>query len=707
MKAKQLLILVAPVVLLVFALTGCSQNQQEIFDAAMKMQNVNSMQEHTTMTFQLSGSGFEPDSQKQLDEAARLVNNTKVDLDAKINCNKQKTLIKSQVDMKLDYEGTVINLPYWVNLDYTGSTPKFLEIFKLPLVAKASLPPLLASKEYMVMNLYEMNNSELEKMNMINMMYFLKVYQEKSSDFLTDYAQRFNPAFHVVDNGIQDVQTNDGLKQARIYTIKINDRQLKEFIHYSVNNFLQDKETIKFIKDLMYSMLEHSQVPDKEIILANFDEGFNEFETVIPQFLEQFNLGMDQLKDVEFLGEKGLEIQYAISDGYLVQESMAIDLKLDMGQIGQFMNILNEQQGPSEDLKGTLNLMINLNTDISHINTLQDIKIPEVTNDNSFTLTDLMNFFTTTRLSGEDRYQTAIEISKQFNPGTIPHVIIASGNNFPDALSANVLATKLKAPLLLVDSRVESSNETMNYISQHLSKTGTVYILGGTELIGTEFETQLNEMGFNNLERIGGNDRYDTNILIAQKLNVLKNTPIIIASGENFPDALSISSIAGNKGYPVLLVSKDNMTQAVKNFITNDQPSQIYLMGGTGAVSETIKSEIQALVPNCPVTRLAGQDRFDTTGQILNMFSLDPKTIYIASGNNYPDALAGSVLAAVTGDPILLIDPDSPNLPPATEAYLHKLYELNIHPTVISFGGSVAVPDAVIDKVKGILYGSL
>lgn len=308
------------------------------------------------------------------------------------------------------------------------------------------------------------------------------------------------------------------------------------------------------------------------------------------------------------------------------------------------------------------------------------------------------------RHSGNDRYETAKAISEQFNNGTIQDVIITSGNNFPDALSASVLAKKLNAPILLVDRNVQGSSEALNYVSQHLSKTGIVHIIGGTGIIGTEFETKLNQMGYANIDRIGGYDRYDTDVLIGQKLNVAKNTPVVIASGENFPDALSISSVASSNGYPILLVSSD-MAQGVKDFIVNDQPSKVIIVGGTSVVSDSIKTQLANLVPNAEITRLSGQDRFDTAGQIVSTYVKNPKNIYLASGLNFPDALAGSVLASVTGDPILLIDPSLGTVPPAIEAYLKQLKSNNVRPNIVSFGGTAVVPDVVVKNVENILTG--
>lgn len=214
---------------------------------------------------------------------------------------------------------------------------------------------------------------------------------------------------------------------------------------------------------------------------------------------------------------------------------------------------------------------------------------------------------TNNRLAGLDRFQTARIIAEQFNADTVQDVILTSGNNFPDALAACVLAKKLNAPILLVDSQVQGSTEAFNYISEHLSKKGMVHIIGGVGVISSDFEAQLTQMGFSNIERMGGFDRYDTDLLIAEKLAVVKNTPVVIASGEVFPDALSISSFAAYKGWPILLAGKDYLAEGIKDYLAAQQPAEVYIVGGSGVISEAVKSQIQALVPQAAVTRLAGR----------------------------------------------------------------------------------------------------
>ncbi|MDR3540201.1 MAG: cell wall-binding repeat-containing protein [Desulfosporosinus sp.] len=309
------------------------------------------------------------------------------------------------------------------------------------------------------------------------------------------------------------------------------------------------------------------------------------------------------------------------------------------------------------------------------------------------------------RLSGSTRFETAKVISEFYSNGKVKNVIFSTGNEFADALSASVLAHKKEAPILLVDSSVDNSKDAFDYVIQHLDSTGTVYIIGGVGVIGTEFETRLNDLGFKNVVRIAGMDRYDTSYRIASSLNDLNVSSVVIASGEQYPDALSISSIAANKGWPILLSPNDALPREMKQFLLERKPSKVYLAGGVGEISDLVKSEISTLLPQTSVERLAGPSRFDTNIIIAETFAMNPATVYLATGYDFADAMAGSAVAAKNGDPIIFIDPSLPTLPKSVASYFGKLYANNISPNLISFGGSGVVTDKLINSIRDLISG--
>lgn len=309
------------------------------------------------------------------------------------------------------------------------------------------------------------------------------------------------------------------------------------------------------------------------------------------------------------------------------------------------------------------------------------------------------------RISGVDRYQTAKAISQEFNGGICNNVILASGITFPDALAASVLSKKLNAPIILADVSVSGSAQAMEYIYTHVQSGGTIYIIGGTAVVGTDMEATLKAKGYINIVRLAGQSPYDTDMAVVNEVNVPQGTPVFIASGENFPDALSVSSFAGSKQYPILLVGTNVLPEKTNAYLVSNKPSTVYIAGGTSVVSQAVENQIKEATPNATIKRLAGNDRYDTAGVVVKEFASTPNTIYLANGLNFPDALAGSALAARTGEPILLVDNASSTMPPAIGAYLQQLRDAGIRPNVRALGGSVAVPEILIQQSEAILDG--
>lgn len=317
------------------------------------------------------------------------------------------------------------------------------------------------------------------------------------------------------------------------------------------------------------------------------------------------------------------------------------------------------------------------------------------------TTSALANTTINPRLYGLDRYQTSTAIANQFS--NVNNVVLASGNDFSDALAASVLAHKLNAPILLVDITTQTSKDALDYIETHLQAQGTIYIAGGNAIIGSDFDIFLSSKGYR-VKRLGGFDRYDTNLLIVNELNSTSEA-VFIASGENFPDALSVSSFASHTNSPIILTQTNVIPKGIQDFLISKQPKQVYIAGGTSVVSSGVEDQIKSILPSSKITRFAGYERFDTAALIYNQFAEIPNNIYIASGLDYPDALSGTVLAAQNGDPILLIDPTTPLVPTNIAAYLSKLYQTGVSPSVTALGGTSVVPDQVVNNIINLLNG--
>ena len=193
------------------------------------------------------------------------------------------------------------------------------------------------------------------------------------------------------------------------------------------------------------------------------------------------------------------------------------------------------------------------------------------------------NNYNISRLYGENRYETSVNISNKFSQDKIDNIIIASGNDFPDALAGSVLSKKLNAPILLVDKTPDENLNSINYIKNHLTSNGTIYVLGGKGSVNESYINYFKTTGYN-VKRLGGATRFETNKAIVNFLNVKKGTPLVLVNGYGFADALSVSSIAASKGYPILMSDANNLPTEIVEVINNIQPSKVFIIGDRKSV---------------------------------------------------------------------------------------------------------------------------
>lgn len=299
--------------------------------------------------------------------------------------------------------------------------------------------------------------------------------------------------------------------------------------------------------------------------------------------------------------------------------------------------------------------------------------------------------FSSLRLGGSDRYNTAIEIAKKFQNGKmLDNVVIANGSNFPDALTGSALATSLNAPILLTYTNYAPKTRTIEYIKSNLKKEGTVYLLGSAGVVPDGYINELKAAGFSKFVRLGGSDRYATNLEIVNRMNVKEGTPIFVANSTSFADSLSASPISAAKGMPIFLSFKDYMPEKTMNAIKKIKPSKIYVVGSNGVITDGLANQLSKIAP---VTRLGGPDRYDTCLAINKHFNLDTENAIIASGLDFPDALTGSVLATKLNAPIILL----PSwVGEKQKTYIDSTRMRNLY----ILGGNALITDTMVNQLK-------
>lgn len=242
------------------------------------------------------------------------------------------------------------------------------------------------------------------------------------------------------------------------------------------------------------------------------------------------------------------------------------------------------------------------------------------------------------------RYETAVAISKEKWANGSDTIVLVTGMDYPDALSATPLAAKHNAPILLTENK--KLPQSVKAEIKRLSASNAI-IVGGNGAVSKEIEIELKAMGVAT-RRIDGKDRYNTAINIAKEIGT--ENGIAVAYGLNYADALSIAPVAGKLSMPIILTPSNYMNKDVKNFIDSTEINETVIVGGIGAVSY----EVASAFPN-PM-RIGGKNRFETNINVLSTFGnwLSYDEVYVATGMNYPDALSGSAAAAMTGSPLIL-----------------------------------------------------
>ncbi|MFF1572869.1 cell wall-binding repeat-containing protein [Leifsonia sp. NPDC058292] len=258
---------------------------------------------------------------------------------------------------------------------------------------------------------------------------------------------------------------------------------------------------------------------------------------------------------------------------------------------------------------------------------------------------------TVNRVSGQDRYAGAIAVSQAAypDPGTAKVVYLASGETFPDALSAAAAAAKEHGPLLLTPAA--SLPPAVKKEIERLAPEKIV-VVGGPGAVSAKVFDQLDGLS-DELVRYSGLSRYETSQTIVDRVfgDSGVNT-LYIATGANFPDALSAGAAAGANSSAVLLVpgSSTTLDAATSALITKLHPAAIRITGGTGSVSPAIAAALAGKAAS--VTRVGGIDRYATSQAINSDAFASASSVYIANGLNFPDALAGAVLAAENTAPL-------------------------------------------------------
>lgn len=297
------------------------------------------------------------------------------------------------------------------------------------------------------------------------------------------------------------------------------------------------------------------------------------------------------------------------------------------------------------------------------------------------------------RFGGADRFATAASISRgTFSPG-VSVLFVSTGRDFPDALAAAPAAARGGGPLLLVES-----NAIPAVTAAELDRLdpGRIVIVGGTSVVSDGVAGVLDAYDTGGgVTRLGGANRYETSVAISQAHFAPGVGTAYVATGRNFPDALAAAAVAGRDGHPILLVDTDSAPDAVLSELARLAPGRIVVVGGASVVSENVVQQLRGVTGN--VQRIGGANRYETAALIAGASFGPGAPTYIATGGNFPDALAGAVAAGRNGGAILLVTPSDVTGPSAGQLS-------RIRPaSVVLLGASGVVGDGALTGIRNAL----
>lgn len=302
----------------------------------------------------------------------------------------------------------------------------------------------------------------------------------------------------------------------------------------------------------------------------------------------------------------------------------------------------------------------------------------------------VVNGVTVDRISGQDRFEVAVRISEgAFSQGA-PIVFLAHGFDFPDALSAVPAAVAHGGPLLLTQSTALPAKVESEIVRLAPAK---VVILGGEGAMTAAVESRIRALGMA-VERVGGADRYVVSRALASTYFPTAKRAFI-ATGRNYPDALSGAGVAGRLGAPVILVDgvRPELDAETRALLSRQGITDVSILGGPGAVSAGIEEGLRSVVAR--VDRIGGSDRYAVAEAISKRFVTTADHAFFAAGMNFPDALAGAAYAGRLGAPLFLIPQGCPTAGTFSEA----LDRLSVDRVTI-FGGDSSVAPSV-EKLRG------
>lgn len=266
------------------------------------------------------------------------------------------------------------------------------------------------------------------------------------------------------------------------------------------------------------------------------------------------------------------------------------------------------------------------------------------------------------RAAGETRYATMAALLPKAPWKAGRTVVLASGSNYPDALAAASLAGAYDAPIVLTEPNSLSA-DAADMIEQ--LSPNVIYAVGGEVAVSKAAVDIAAYYAADGCKvfRIAGDTRLETSLAIAKRVRQKSTASdtLIVATGFNYADALSVSPFAFAYKSPIFLCGSNGLSADAISYISGAGFKRAILVGSTAAVPDRVKHQLtSAGISSGSITRLAGATRYETSAKIMSYAvnaGMNVSTVYLATGKNFPGALAAGPVAGRLRAPLLLVDP--------------------------------------------------
>ncbi len=392
---KKVTALIIAMCMIIVSLSGCTAAPEgkALYDAMLKTQTITSTQGDMQFAVRLDATGLNEQDKVKFEQMKAMLDGAKLSMKMKQAANADNTAAKAQADLNMSLGGINMDMGVWVDLDMNENSPKFKEVIKLPAMFTA-MDPSMAGKEYMVMDFNELLKAsevggQVPSLDYSDTMKFTKEFQEKATTFMGRYLAQYDPGFKfIADAGTRDIVTPERTVKAHIYQVKLDDKAAKKLVRYTVNNFADSKDAIDFLVEYV-KLIEKFAVsaPGAVNPAAGLDMMMADFEKEKPAMLAEFNKFMDQIENIQLVGDKGITLEYAVDEnGYLVSQSGSMNFVFDLAK-------LESIDGPQDSIPesaGVYSVGVDFSMLSYNLNKDMTIEMPVLTPENSIDYIDML-----------------------------------------------------------------------------------------------------------------------------------------------------------------------------------------------------------------------------------------------------------------------------------------------------------------------------